>query len=77
MLSGSVDGHYALLSGVAIACGLYTLYRKYSRISISDVPGPESSSFLLGAFVSLSGLGFLADAINQVIAKSCFLQIAG
>jgi len=42
-----VEGNYALLS-LAAACGLYTLYRKYSRISISDVPGPGSKTFLLG-----------------------------
>ena len=77
MLLDSVNGHYALLSGVAAACGLYTLYRKYSRISISDVPGPESNSFLLGVFVASSGSGFLVDVINQVIVKNCFLQIAG
>lgn len=42
-----LDSNYTLLS-VAAACGLYSLYRKYSRISISDVPGPESETFLLG-----------------------------
>ena len=42
-----VGGNYALLS-LAATCGLYTLYRKYYRISISDVPGPESKTFLLG-----------------------------
>jgi hypothetical protein len=26
----------------------YTLYRRWTRISISDIPGPEPESFLLG-----------------------------
>lgn len=46
-----MDGNYVLLS-LAAACGLYTLYRKYSRISISDIPGPELKTFLLGTSVA-------------------------
>ena len=42
-----LGGNYALLS-LATACGLYALYCKYSRISVSDVPGPESKTLLLG-----------------------------
>ena len=51
-----VDGNTALLS-LAAACGLYTAYRKYSRISISDVPGPESKTFLLGTSVPSPNFG--------------------
>ncbi|KAL6305107.1 cytochrome P450 [Sparassis latifolia] len=39
-----------LLGAVAL---LYRLYRIYTRVSIADIPGPESQSFLLGNFPEL------------------------
>jgi hypothetical protein len=36
---------------VALAI-VYGVYRRYSRISLADVPGPESASFVMG----MSGL---------------------
>ena len=71
-----VGDNYALLS-VAAACGLYTLYRKYSRISISDVPGPESKTFLLGTSIASPRPGFLVDMITQATARSYFSMTVG
>jgi len=72
-----MNGNYILLSLTA-ACGLYTLYRKYSGISISDVPGPEPKTFLLGMSVASPYSGFLiTDMIRQAIAKSYFSPTVG
>ncbi|KAG5731010.1 Leukotriene-B4 omega-hydroxylase 3, partial [Termitomyces sp. T112] len=37
-----------LLLGVLGAILVYTCYRRYTRISVSHVPGPEPESFILG-----------------------------
>lgn len=42
-----MDSLYASLSLVSIYA-LYALYKRYTRISISDIPGPKPSSFMLG-----------------------------
>ncbi|KAJ6557519.1 cytochrome P450 [Mycena capillaripes] len=36
-------------SALAVLWLVYTLYRRWTRISISDIPGPEPESFLLGS----------------------------
>ena len=41
---------WAVLGGAAAAT--YAAYRKYTRISLDDVPGPENPSFLHGALHS-------------------------
>ncbi|TFK44496.1 cytochrome P450 [Crucibulum laeve] len=33
---------------LSLLAGLYTLYRRYTRISVSHIAGPEAESFLLG-----------------------------
>lgn len=38
---------------VALLTVLYRLYQKLTRISISDIPGPEPESFVLGKFFFL------------------------
>jgi hypothetical protein len=38
---------FVAASFVALAI-LYGVYRRYSRISLADVPGPESASFMMG-----------------------------
>jgi hypothetical protein len=30
----------------------YRLYRRYTGISLADVPGPESASFFMGMYIS-------------------------
>lgn len=56
----------AAFGGAATA--IYAMYRRYSRISLDDVPGPENPSFLHGAFSSDSQLflflGLNARAVN-------------
>ena len=54
------DMHYsqwAALGGSAAVT--YAAYRRYTRISLDDVPGPESPSFLYGTLYSGSRLFFL------------------
>ncbi|KAJ7651145.1 cytochrome P450 [Roridomyces roridus] len=41
-----------LLSAALLA--LYNVYRRWTRISLADIPGPEPSSFLLGCLPELS-----------------------
>jgi hypothetical protein len=31
-----------------VALTVYTVYRRWARISVADIPGPEPESFLLG-----------------------------
>jgi hypothetical protein len=42
-----MDPLYASLAIVSLSV-VYVVYRRYSRISISDIPGPKPSSFWLG-----------------------------
>ncbi|EGO00621.1 hypothetical protein SERLA73DRAFT_178475 [Serpula lacrymans var. lacrymans S7.3] len=41
--------HISVFAPVLLATGLvYGLYRRYTRVSVADIPGPKSDSFLLG-----------------------------
>lgn len=37
-----------VLCAFSSLCALYLVYRRYTRISVSHIPGPEPVSFLLG-----------------------------
>ncbi len=36
---------------------IYVLYKRLTRVSISDIPGPETKSFLFGAIIGDSCIG--------------------
>jgi hypothetical protein len=42
-----MDSVFITAGCVALAI-VYGVYRRYSRISLADVPGPESPSFIMG-----------------------------
>jgi hypothetical protein len=52
---------WAALGGAAAAT--YAAYRRYTRISFDDVPGPENPSFLHGTLHSNSR-SFILDSIR-------------
>lgn len=39
---------YVAVVGLLIIIVLHRIYRRFSRISIADVPGPAPESFILG-----------------------------
>jgi hypothetical protein len=61
LLLGMDYTQWAALGGAAAAT--YATYRRYTRISLDDVPGPENPSFLHGMFHSDSRR-FIFNAIR-------------
>jgi hypothetical protein len=45
--------HISVVAGFAISLIIYGVYRRYTRISLADVPGPQSASFIMGMSISL------------------------
>ncbi|KAJ8592655.1 cytochrome P450 [Rhizopogon salebrosus TDB-379] len=40
--------HISVVAGFTISLIIYGVYRRYTRISLADVPGPQSASFIMG-----------------------------
>jgi hypothetical protein len=53
--------HIPVAACFAILLIIYRVYRRYTRISLADVPGPESASFIMGIRISLLLVLSLAD----------------
>ncbi|KAJ7308751.1 cytochrome P450 [Mycena albidolilacea] len=49
----------------------YTLHRRWTRISISDIPGPEPESFLLGRFKWQAQFGHVIR-LKGILGGRCF-----
>lgn len=53
---------------------LYSAYRRYSRISIADIPGPKPDSYLLGNYTGFFLRLILISVIgssNQLLLPEC------
>ena len=46
--------HIFVTAGFATLVIVYRVYRWYTRISLADVPGPKSASFIMGTSIFLS-----------------------
>jgi hypothetical protein len=63
---------------------VYRVYRRYIRISVADVPGPESPSFIMGMSVSVKLLVFSIANVTirefeRALSRTCsrdWLQVA-
>lgn len=49
---------------------LHSIYRRWTRISISDIPGPEPESFLLGRAICQSIRTFSLNALEQETSQN-------
>jgi hypothetical protein len=52
---------------VALLAVIYQLYRKLTRISVADIPGPEPESFILGKLFLL--LAPILDTDNDILGN--------
>jgi len=52
---------------VALLAVLYQLYRKLTRISVADIPGPEPESFVLGKLSLL--MAPILDTDNELLGN--------
>jgi hypothetical protein len=43
--------HVSVAVGAAALILVYTVYRRYTSISLADVPGPEPASFIMGTSI--------------------------
>jgi hypothetical protein len=48
MASLATIDHVSVAVGAAALIIVYTVYRRYTSISLGDVPGPEPASFIMG-----------------------------
>jgi hypothetical protein len=53
--------------GFAVLAIVYRVYRRYTGISLADVPGPESPSFIMGT--SIPFYWFSLSPISVVIRE--------
>ena len=61
-----------LVSSIAFVCffsALYKLYRRFSRISLVHIPGPEPDSFLLGKEASFSFFSYYAGINQRLLSR--------
>lgn len=67
--------NWTLVAVIAVFLGVYVIFRLYNRISIADVPGPESDSFVFGwlCIAEVNGFVFLTYAlfVQGIIISSC------
>lgn len=47
-----MDLFYVAVSFAAVVI-VYWVYRRYTRISLADIPGPEPASFLMGISIPI------------------------